>query len=143
MKTMHPIHLLIGLVFAGLIGCGEAPAPEPQTETAAAPDKPVPEVLDPSYDHVVAASGKLFARQIGVEDSVAVPSKTKVDIIDVGPAQPQVLVAGVVALHAQWKVSGFSAKPAYPASGFVTVKLARNQWKAIEGKRIVLRPSKE
>ena len=65
MKTIQPVHLLISLIFAGLIGCGEAPAPEPQTETTNAPHRPVPEVLDPSYGHVVAPSGTLLARQVG------------------------------------------------------------------------------
>jgi len=145
MKALNLNPLLCCLTALALLGCGDGqtPAPQPQPEPTHAPDKPVPEKLAPSYDDIVAPFGKLYARQIGVRDSMPVESDTKVDLIDVGPATPQVLVAGVVARYIRWEISGLNLRPTYPASGFVTLKLTRNQWKAIEGKRIVLRPSKE
>jgi len=140
---IRPLLVLLAccVVTAALPGCGgDSPAP---SETAAETAAPVPEKLDPSYDHVVAAEGTLLARQIGVRDSVAVPNESSVDLIDVGHTPPRVLVAGAEVRFGRWEVSGFNLEPTYPASGFVVVKLARNQWQALEGRRIVLRPARE
>jgi hypothetical protein len=140
-----PLPLLCCLALVGTLGCGgDSPAPA-QGKGAAkpAPKKPIPEVLDPSYDKVVAPEGKLYADQIYVENCVPVGSRTKVDIIDVGPARPVVIVKGAFLRTVRWEVSGFSLKEEYPASGFAMLLLARNQWEAVKGKQIVLRPSKE
>jgi hypothetical protein len=72
--------------------------------------------------------GTYSTGEIYVENSVPVPPGTKIDIISEDSNCPAVVVRGVTVEYVRWKVPGPFRQPAYPASGFVGVSLAENQW---------------
>jgi hypothetical protein len=97
-----------------------------------------------SYENVVLPEGKTVNVEFWVENSEPLLPGTSVDIIDnTSPPPQRVIVSGAIVKSVRWKVSKPFTKPKYPASGFVAMTLAENQWKIIEGQDIGIRKSEK
>jgi hypothetical protein len=106
-----------------------------------AEDQPVePETL--LYDQVVQPEGEVIKREFYVENSEPVLPGTKVCLIDGKSSPLQVIVSDATVQNVRWKIKGPFTIPKYPASGFVTITLSENQWKALEDKDIIIKKSK-
>ena len=91
-----------------------------------------------SYEHVVAPSGSYSTAQIFVKKSVPVMLGMKVDVIIEDSSPPKVIAQGAkIVGDVRWKVSAPFQKPEYPASGFITISLAQNQWELIKKAKVI------
>jgi len=75
--------------------------------------------------------------EIFAESSDPVLPGTMVDVFDSSEDPPKLLIGSVRVLNVRWKIPGPSSVPAFPASGFVTLSLTREQAGAIENAKNV------
>jgi hypothetical protein len=127
------------MLFAG-IGCKKdipVSSTEPNASKSADGQQVNTETL--LRDQIVQPIGKVIRGQIYVENSDPVNPTAPIDIIDGSSSPLQVLVSGVTVEEVRWKVNGPFMSPKYPAAGFITVTLAENQWKLLDGKSIIVK----
>lgn len=91
------------------------------------------------YDDVVEPIGKTVQREIFVDNSEPIGPFTKINLIDNSQSTPRVIVSNAIAQEVRWKVKGPFMAPKYPASGFVRLSLAKNQWEALKDKDIIIK----
>jgi len=138
---MRKIVYLIGFfILLILLGCGkDKPASSNEMRP---PDDVVEQLVESeslSYDNVVKPIGKTIQGQLYVENSEPVNPFVKINLINSSQSPQQVIVSDAVAQEVRWKVRGPFMPPKYPASGFVTLNLTKNQWDALEGKDIIIK----
>ena len=90
---------------------------------------------------VVTPAGPQSIQELYVVDSIPVGAGSSVDIVSIGPPR-SLLVSKASILEVRWKVPGPFQSPKYPATGFIKLSLAANQWDAIEhGGQAAVQPS--
>jgi hypothetical protein len=71
--------------------------------------------------------------ELFAEASDPVQPGTSVDLFDSGATPPKPIAQNVSVLKVRWKVADPSSRPQFPARGFVTVSLTKDQALAVEG----------
>jgi len=85
------------------------------------------------YDAVVAPGGETQVAQLFIKNSVPVMPGERVDIV-MGDDPAHAIVSNTVVQAARWKLKSIGL-PKYPADGFVTLTLTKNQWESFKFKQ--------
>lgn len=83
------------------------------------------------------------AVELLVENSEPVTPGAMVDVVDGSTDPPTVIVEIVQVLNVRWKVSSPLEEPKFPAKGFVTVPLTKEQSRRVQGLSVTIRKTEQ